>query len=163
MASKDATQASTAHMIAVLAMQLIREDPVLIVQLQKLAKTAEVPFDASRIDATVIELSEAAVTEVGARLLRHSGALSEFQLVVPRIDGGEMRSAAALAIGSFTTEYVHNDPERFAAFAEWMHASHKDATEGKEISRGSIEDADQILTLMAHVSTALVEREATRG
>ena len=83
--------------------------------------------------------------------------------MVPRVEGGEMRSAAALSVGSFTTEFVHSDPERFAAFGEWMHAEHKDATEGKEIKRGSIEDADQMLTLMAHVSSAIIEGEAARG
>lgn len=159
MPNQDAVQASTAHMIAVLAIQLIREDETLIAALQQVAHKAEVPFDADRINATVLELCEMAVTEVGARLLRHHGALSEFSVTVPRVEGGEMRSAAALAVGSFTTEWVHSDPERFAAFGEWMHAEHKDATEGREIKRGSIEDADQMLTLMAHVSTALLDRE----
>lgn len=157
MPTKDSVQASTAHMIAVLCMQLVREDETLIAALQQIAHKAEVPFDADKISATVIELSEMAVTEVGARLLRHHGALTEFQVTVPRVEGGEMRSAAALAVGSFTTEWAHSDPERFAAFAEWMHAHHKEATEGKDIKRSSIEDADQMLTLMAHISTALIE------
>lgn len=156
MPTKEAMSASTAHMIAVLCMQLVREDETLIAAVQQVARKAEVPFDADKISETVIEMSEAAVTAVGQRLLRHEGPVSEFSLVVPRVEGGEVRSAAALAIGSFTTEYVHSDPERFAAFGEWMMTDHPGAAEG-DIERGSIEDADQMLTLMAHVSTALVE------
>lgn len=159
MPTRDSVQASTAHMIAVLAIQLIREDETLIAALQQLAHKADVPFDADKISATVLELCEMAVTEVGSRLLRHHGALTEFQVVVPRVEGGEYRSAAALSVGSFTTEWVHSDPERFAAFAEWMGAEHRSATGGSEIKRDSIEDADQMLTLMAHVSTALIEAQ----
>lgn len=158
MPTQETVSASTAHMIAVIAMQVIREDPGLLERLRETAKRAEVPFDADKLNEMVVEMAEAAVTIVGQRLLQHEGALAEFRVLLPQIGSdGEIRSAAAFAVGSFTTEFVHSDPERFAAFGEWMLTDHPSGARGREITRGSIEDADQMLTLMAHVAGKILE------
>jgi hypothetical protein len=109
-------------MIAVIALQMIREDPVLVVQLQQAARKAKTPFNPDRVDAKALEMSEMALTIIGQKLLRHQGPLATFQVVIPHTpdDDGLEQSAGALAVGSFTTEWVHSDPERFAAFAGWM-------------------------------------------
>lgn len=157
--SQAAASASTAHMIAVIALQMIREDPVLVVQLQQAARKAKTPFNPDRVDAKALEMSEMALTIIGQKLLRHQGPLATFQVVIPHTgeDDGLEQSAGALAVGSFTTEYVHSDPERFAAFAGWMSDTHPGAVEPREIKRSAIEGADQLLTLMAHAANVMAD------
>lgn len=152
--------ASVAHMIAVLCMQMVREDPGLIVRLQELAVKQEVPFEADKLDAGVIELAEGGVTMIGQRLLRGSPSMFAFDLPIPRIERGLERSAGALAVGSFTTEYIHTSAARFAAFSKWMTAKHPSAVEGTSIVRDAIEDADTMLTLMAHVANQISDSGA---
>lgn len=164
MPTKEAMSASTAHMIAVLCMQLVKEDETLIAAVQQLGHKAGVPFDADKISAMVIEMSEAAVTIVGQRLLKHEGPVSEFEIPVPQVEDGLERSAGALAVGSMTTEFVHSDAERFAAFVEWLNARHPGSVEkGAEVKRATVEDADQMLTLMAHVTSELIRAGAVSG
>jgi hypothetical protein len=153
------TTASIAHMIAVLCMEAVRTDPEMITRLQKLARDSKAPFDAGHLDADVIELAEQAVTLVGSQLIKQQRPLAELDIPVPRVEGGLERSAGALAVGSFTTEFVHSDKERLAAFSDWMEQEHPQALEGTEIERSAIEDADQMLTLMAHVSNHLLDSQ----
>jgi hypothetical protein len=152
--------ASTAHMIAVLCMQVVREDPGLMVRLQELAKTTGAPFEADHLTADVVELAEGGVTMVGQSLLtRRQAILGEIDIPVPRIERGLERSAGALAVGSFTTEYIHTSLRRLEAFDKWMHAHHPTAIEGAELTKGAIEDADTMLTLMAHVAGHLTGQD----
>jgi hypothetical protein len=152
------TTASIAHMIAVLCMEAVRTDPEMITRLQKLARDSKAPFDADHLDADVIELAEQAVTLVGSQLIKPK-PVAEFDIPVPRVEDGLERSAGALAVGSFTTEFVHSDEERLAAFSDWMEEAHPQALAGAEVEKSAIQDADQMLTLMAHVSGHLLDSQ----
>jgi hypothetical protein len=158
MSTREATAASTAHMVAVLCMQLVREDPGLIVRLQELVKQDKAPIEADKLNAVVIEMAEMAVTMVGQRLLHHQGPLAEFHIPVPQVEDALKRSAGALAVGSFTTEFVHSDTDRLEAFSNWLNSEHPDVIEGStEVERGAIEDADYLLTMMAGVTSRMIE------
>lgn len=156
--SREAVGNSTAHMVAVLCMQLVREDPELVKRLQALAREQKAPFKADKLNEFAIEMAETGMTLMGQRLLQ-GRAMTAFELPVPRIENGLERTAGALAVGSFTTEFVHSHPERLRLFDEWMQKEHPDATAGADITQGAIEDADHMLTLMAHVSNHLLDAE----
>jgi hypothetical protein len=160
--SQAAASASTAHMIAVIALQMIREDPELVTRLQETARKARTPFNPDRVDEKALEMSEMALTIIGQKLLRHQGPLATFQVVVPHTvnDEGLAQSAGALAVGSFTTEFVHSDPDEFEAFSAWMADKHPGSVDPREIKRSAIEGADQLLTLMAHAANVVAEAEA---
>lgn len=161
MTSQQALAASKAHMIAVMALGMIRQDDELMERLRKYAAADDAPFDADKLSALVVEMAEMALTIIGAKLLEHDGPVDDFRVVVPHTaeNGGYERSAGALAVGSFTTEFVHSNPEWLEAFATWMRGEHADAVEDREISKDAIEDADHVLTLMAHVSGHLAAHE----
>jgi hypothetical protein len=152
-------EASAAHMVAVLCMQVVREDPELIARLQELARTTKVPFDADKLSADVIELAEMGVTVVGQRLLTGRTRVAEFELPIPQVSNGTARAAGALAVGSFTTEFVHSSPDGLKAFAAWMTGKYPEMTAKLDISGDTIEEADQMLTLMAHVAGQLADGE----
>jgi hypothetical protein len=154
MTTREAASASTAHVIAVVALQMIREDPALLERLKKHAATEKVPFRTEKLNSTVLEMSEMALTEIGARLARHDGPVDEFDVAIPRDGDNYERSAGALAVASFTTEYVHADTEVLRLFNEWLHHEHPEAVTDV-ISRETIQDADHVITLMAHVTDRL--------
>ena len=160
MPSREDIENSTAHMIAVLCMQLVREDETLIAAVQQLARKTEVPFDPDKLDATALELAEAGVTVVGQQLIRRRGAIRAFELPIPQFGPGSTAHAAgAMAVGSFTTEYVHSVPGRVDAFASWMREHYPAVTDELNIGQSTIEDADSMLTLMAHVAGRIADGE----
>lgn len=160
MPSREDVENSTAHMVAVLCMQLVREDPELIRRLQELGRKTGVPFDAGKLDEKALEMAEAGVTVVGQQLVRRRGAIRAFELPIPQIGPGSTAHAAgALAVGSFTTEYVHSVPGRVDAFASWMREHYPAVTDELNIGQDTIEDADSMLTLMAHVAGRIADVE----
>jgi hypothetical protein len=170
---------ATALMMASLCVSVVKADPELIKRLRKLAKKTGAPVeDTNAINEVALSLIDLAITAMALRAAEgggqgddamrsqgrhasHQHRVSSVVIPVPHMEDGAAKSAGALAIGSFAVEYLHKVPGVREAFSAWMDEAHPGATNGKRNTEpGTLKEADETLTIMAHVAGQIADDHA---
>ena len=174
--SKIGQAEATALMMASLCISVVKSDPENVKKLRKLAKKTGAPVDNGQVNETALTLIDLAITAMALRAAegggqgdqavrsqgRHAGHRVETVVVpVPKMADGAMKSAGALSIASFAVEYLHSVPGVREAFTAWMDEAHP-GTEGKSRDTGvsTLKEADETLTIMAHVAGRVADDAA---
>jgi len=166
--SKIGQAEATALMMASLCINVVKDDPELVKRLRKLARKTGAPVDNGQVNETALTLIDFAVTAMALRAAkgdgygeraagRHELRYETVVIPVPHMEDGAAKSATALAVASFAVEYLHAVPGVRGAFTAWLDEAHPGTGGPVKATQDQLEDADQVLTMMAHVAGKLAD------
>lgn len=149
--------------LAAVAVSMIRSDPVLIERYRETLAEEKCPLKPEEITEGVLNALYLALTlRAGNDMARGGhghpleGILGSVTIPIPRIGDGAAKSAVVLGLGSFLAEYMHDNPAEGARFTHWLNNKHPGTTH-RDFSPAEYRTADQLLTMMAHVSSQIAE------